>query len=41
MIYDRDELVIHGYSDTSFQLDIDDRNSHSIYVITLNSFIVR
>jgi O-acetylhomoserine/O-acetylserine sulfhydrylase-like pyridoxal-dependent enzyme len=41
LIYDIDELVIHGYSDTSFQLDIDDRNSHSIYVITLNSCIVR
>ena len=40
-IYNGDELVIHGYSDTTFQLDIDDRNSHSIYVITLNSCVVR
>ena len=38
-IYDGDELVIHGYSDTSFQLDIEDINSHSIYFITLNSCV--
>lgn len=40
MVYERDELVIHGYLDVSLQLDIDDRKSMAIYVFTLYNGVV-
>jgi len=40
LIYERDELVVHGYLDVSLELDIDDRKSMVIYVFTLYNGVV-
>ena len=35
LVYGGDELVVHGYTDSDFQSNIDDRKSTSGFVFTL------
>ena len=37
MVYKGDELVVYGYLNARFKLDIDDSKSQSRYIFTLNS----
>lgn len=40
LVYKGHELVVYGYLDTSFQLDIDDNKSQLGYFFTLNGNVV-
>ena len=40
LIYDNGELKLEGYTDSSFQSDIDDSKSMSGYIFTLNGGMV-
>jgi hypothetical protein len=40
LVHREHELVVYGYSDASFQLDIDDNKSQLGYIFTLNGNVV-
>lgn len=40
LIFGRDELRVHGYTNVNFQLDKDDNKSQSGYVFILNSEMI-
>ena len=40
LVYEGSDLKLEGYSDSSFQLDLDDSKSTSGYIFTFNSKIV-